>query len=186
MRVSWILNEHVKLDPLADIEAMKNVGSFWGSWRTWRAYQTDNVICHEQKRADEFLKRNFQNTCNFYIPNHVYTALGRPDRVKLYNGEFKDDIVQSEDIVAMHLTSSISDLVLLLGFDLGDKPKNPDKLSQHRAVVYLSMIKKVMVDHPQVQYVLIDHANPIGKEFANLPNLTCDSLENALELATLD
>lgn len=186
MRINWVLSEHVALDPLADIEAMKAVGSFWGSWRTWRAYGTDNVICHDQKRADEFLQRNFQTTCNFYIPNHIYASLGRPTGVNLYEGDFKDDTVQSEDIVAMHLTSGFSDLVLMLGFDFSERPKHPDRLTQHRAAVYLLMVKRVIADNPQVQWVLIDHPAELRKDFAALPNLTKDILSNALELAQVD
>jgi len=186
MRINWVLSEHTQLDPLTDTEAMKDLGSFWGSWRTWRTYQTDNVICHDQKRAVEFLKRNFQNTCNFYIPNSVYVSLDRPEGVNLYDGDFKDDTVQSEDIVAMHLTSSVSDIVLLVGFDISEKPKNPDRLAQHRAAVYLHMIKKVILDNPQVQWVLVDHPADLRDDFAEIPNLTKDSLESALSLADID
>jgi hypothetical protein len=186
MRINWVLGEHVALDPLTDIEAMKAVGSFWGSWRSWRAYSTDNVICHDQKRADEFLKRNFQNTCNFYIPNHIYASLGRPTGVNLYEGDFKDDTVQSEDIVAMHLTSGISDIVLMLGFDLSERPKHPDRLTQHRSAVYQLMVKRVIVDNPQVQWVIIDHPSELRKDFGNISNIAKDTLANALELANID
>jgi hypothetical protein len=186
MRINWVLSEHIALDPLTDIEAMKNIGSFWGSWSTWRTYQTDNVICHEQKRASEFLKRNFQNTCNFYIPNSVYVSLDRPEGVNLYEGDFKDDTIQSEDIVAMHLAASVSDLVLLVGFDVSEKPKNPDRLAQHRAAVYLHLVKKVIEGNPQVQWVLVDHQGALRKDFTEISNLTTDTLETALSLAEID
>ena len=44
MNINWVLADQVVLDPTVDIDAMKAIGSFWGSWRTWRAYGTDNVI----------------------------------------------------------------------------------------------------------------------------------------------
>ena len=180
MRINWVLSEHVALDPLTDIEAMKAVGSFWGSWRTWRAYGTDNVICHDQKRADEFLQRNFQTTCNFYIPNHIYASLARPTSVHLYEGDFKDDTVQSEDIVAMHLTSGISDLVLMLGFDFSEPKKIDDKLLEHRALNYRNLIRQVIIDTPEVQWVVIDHPMEFRKDLQSVANLGKDSLANIL------
>lgn len=186
MRINWVLSEYVQLDPLVDIDAMKDLGSFWGSWRTWRAYQTDNVVCHDQRRANEFLQRNFQANCNFYIPNSVYTSLNRPAGVNLYEGTFKDDTVQSEDIVAVHLVSGVSDIVLLMGFDFSPRERHPDRLVQHQRTVYARMIRKVMEDNPTVQWVLVDHSPELSDEFEGLTNLTTDTLAAVLELGELD
>ena len=117
MNISWVLADGIDLDPPQELEPLKQAGPFWGSWRTWRAYQTDNVICHDQARVDELLKRAFQAACNFYIPNSVYVALNQPLGVQVYQGDFVHEVEHQEEIVAMHLAASRSDIVLLLGFE---------------------------------------------------------------------
>jgi hypothetical protein len=167
---------------MADIAKMKNLGSMWGSWRTWRACSTDNVICHEFSKAEELLQRNFQMTCNFYLPNDSYIALNRPDNVRLYEGKFVDNIVQSDEIVAMHLAASTSDILLLLGFDWREQEKSPDKLIEHRRQVYKLLVKNVVKDNPQTQWVLVDHPGELDPDLASLENLTKDTMAVALSL----
>ena len=181
MNVNWVLADRTILDPLTDVDTMKEIGSFWGSWRTWRSCATDNVVCHEMSKAQELIKRSFQTTCNFYIPNELFVSLDRPDGVNLYEGKFPDD-VQPEEIVAMHLAASVSDIVLLLGFDLQEQEKNPDKLIEHRAHVYRTMVKNVIEGNPEVQWVLVDHPGDIMKMLVNLPNLSQDTMTTALSL----
>jgi len=113
MNISWVLADLATADPTVDIAEFKKLGAFWGSWRTWRAFQTDNVVCHEQRKADELLQRNFQTNCNFYISNSVYTSLDRPNGVCLYEGSFVHDVDHQEEIVAMHLAATTNDIVLL-------------------------------------------------------------------------
>jgi hypothetical protein len=57
-RISWVLSDDIDLDPTQDIDALKLVGPLWGSWRTWRACQTDNVICHDQIKVAEFINNS--------------------------------------------------------------------------------------------------------------------------------
>lgn len=182
MNVAWILQENLFLDPEVKIQSLRDVGSFWGSWRTWRAYGTDNVICHDLKQAQDLLNRNFQSSCNFFIPDHNFTAAGSPNNVKRYQGDFKHDVEHHEDIVAMHLACNQNDIVLLLGFDWTEPDKLQDKLLEHKAHNYRSLTKQIIVDSPQVQWLLIDHPGPVRKDLRNVTNLDTDSLKNVLEL----
>ena len=182
MNVSWVLSDTVMLDPLADLAILKNIGSFWGSWKTWRACDTDNVICHDMSQAQSLIKRQFQKQCNFYIPNSFYTLLNRPPDVKLYEGNFVHDVDQQEEIVAMHLSASTSNIILLLGFDFEDRPKHSDKLIEHRFQNYRNLVKQVIASNLNTQWVLVDHEGEIGKMFESLDNLTKDSLANVIEL----
>jgi hypothetical protein len=182
MNIGWVLADAVVLDPTQDLAQLKNIGSFWGSWRTWRACATDNVICHDMKQADALLTRQFQKQCNFYIPNNIYAALNRPDGVKLYEGKFVHDIDRQEEIVAMHLAAGHNNIVLLLGFDLRDQIKNPDKLAENRIQHYRNLIKQVIVSNPNTQWVLVDHPGDIGKSFASLDNLTNDSMTSVIKM----
>ena len=167
-----------------DIKEIKEIGPLWGSWKTWRGCQTDNVICHELNKAGELLKRNFQNSCNFYIANANWVKLDRPEKVNLYEGSFVDEF-QPEEIVAMHLAGSQSDIVLLLGFDLTEKERNPNKLLEHQAQAYRALIINLLESNPEVQWVLVDHPGPIMKKMQHIPNLVMDSMENCLGLKSL-
>lgn len=181
MKISWVLSDNYNPDPLLDLQPLKNIGSFWGSWRTWRSCQTDNVICHDLKKASELLQRNFQNLCNFYISNSSYQDLDRPTGIKIYEGTFHHDVYNQEEIVAMHLAAD-SDIVLLLGFDFGISDEELDKLAQHRTHNYKSLTKQVIQDNISTQWVLIDHSKELAKEYKDLSNLTTDSLTNVVKL----
>lgn len=173
MNINWVLANQTVLDPLVDLESMKNIGSIWGSWHTWRGCQTDNVVCHEVTKAQELIQNSFHTLCNFYIPSSVY-PIDRPPRVKSYGGDFDRHVDHPEELIAMHLASSTSDIILMVGFDLTEKT-GPER---DRLGLTYSIIKNT----PNVQWVLLDHAGPIWHELTNLPNFTQDSLHAALSM----
>ena len=183
MNISWVLSDLATSDPTVDIAELKQLGAFWGSWSTWRAWQTDNVVCHDQRKADDLLRRNFQENCNFYIPNSIYASLGRPDGVRLYEGAFLHDVTRQEEIVSMHLAATTSDIVLLFGFDLTELVPTPDKLVAHRALHHRNHIRKAIADFKQVQWVVVDHPTPLDPNLSNLENLSTDTLQAVLALA---
>jgi hypothetical protein len=184
MNISWVFADSIVLDPLADVQKIKEIGSIWGSWKTWRSCQTDNVICHDLAKSEELIKRNFHLNCNFYISNLSWITLDRPDSVKLYEGAFVDEF-QPEEIIAMYLAASQSDIVLLLGFDWQEREKNPNRLEEHKFQAYRSLISNAIRNNPEVQWVLVDHKEPVMKMLVKLENLTIDSMENCLELKDL-
>jgi hypothetical protein len=184
MNISWVLADSTVIDPTQDINALKRVGAFWGSWRTWRAYQTDNVVCHDQTKAAELIKRNFQEHCNFYIPNAVYTSLDRPTGVHLYEGEFVHDVIRQEEIVAIHLAATTSDIVLLLGWDLSKLTPDVDKLKTVQTQHHRNLLHQAIKDYNQIQWVLVDHAEPVDLSLMHLENLVTDTMENVLALSS--
>jgi hypothetical protein len=183
MNISWVLSDSAALDPTQDLADLKRIGAFWGSWRTWRACQTDNVICHDMHKAAELLKRNFQTNCNFYIPNEIYAGLDRPADVKLYEGTFVHDVDRQEEIVALHLAASTSDIVLLLGFDLTELQPDPDRLKSYRAHHHRNLFRQALKDYEQVQWVIVDHTDKLDPDLVNLPNVVTDTLSAVLALA---
>lgn len=180
MKITWVISDSMVADPLLDTAQLKNIGSIWGSWRTWRSFSTDNVICHEIKKAQELVKRNFQSLCNFYISNSIYTALDKPIGVKVYEGDFVHDVDQREDIIAMHLAATVSDIVLLIGFDLSLPGADADKITLHKKRNYRSLFKQVIKDNNRVQWVMIGPSLAGVDDFGQINNLTYDSLENIL------
>jgi hypothetical protein len=182
MKISWVIAESTTLDPTINIDQLKLIGSFWSSWRNWRSCQADNVICNDLDKANELIKRNFQGLCNFYISNKIYTSLGHPTGVQIFEGNFIHDVDRQEEIIAMHLSASTSDIVLLLGFNFQEATPNSDRLLEHRAHNYRSLIKEVIKSNTQVQWVLIDHPAFIMADYKTLTNLTKDNLDNVIKL----
>jgi hypothetical protein len=180
MNISFVFSNQAVLDPTVDIGQLKELGSFWGGWKTWRSCQTDNVICHDMNKAQELIQRKFHNTCNFYVPNSVYASLDRPDGVKLYEGTFLHEVDNHEDIVAMHLAVASSDIILLLGFDFSEPVALEDKLLEHRANNYRNLTRQVIVNHPNIQWVALDQASNFRKDLLPLNNLGQDTLVNIL------
>jgi hypothetical protein len=162
---------------------MKRGGAFWGSWKTWRAYNTDNVICHDRVKAQELIKRAFHATCNFYIPNSVYAELDRPHGVRLYEGDFMGHEVERQDeLVAMNLAASICDVVLLVGFDWTEKEKKADKFEEVKARNYRGLVTQAIKSTPHVQWILVNHPGELREELAELPNIGTDTFDNVLKI----
>jgi len=182
MNINWILANNYIPDPAIDLDHLKLHGAFWGGWQTWRACNTDNVICHDMAKASELIKRAFHTRCNFYIPNSTYVSLDRPAGVKLYEGEFIHDLDNYEEIISMHLVAGCSDIVMMLGFDFLEPKKIEDRLQQHRSHNYRSLCKHAIKNNPQTQWVLVDHPGEVMQEWNTLANLTCDSLSSCLNL----
>lgn len=180
-KISWVLSDTVALDPTQNISDLKKLGPFWGSWRTWRACQTDNVICHDQVKAAEFVQRKFQNLCNLYIPDSVYVSLDRPERVNVYAGEFVHDVIHQEEIVAMHLAATTSDIVIMLGWDLTELVTNADRLQASQAQHHRNLLRQAFINYYQTQWVIIDHASTIDPNLTNLDNVVVDNLASVLQ-----
>ena len=179
MKINCVIADSVASDVTIDINSLKNVGPIWGGWKTWRSCQTDNVICHNDADARNLISKNFHQRCNMYLPNSKYQELGRPAGVKLYQGDFHLDVDHPDEIVAMHLASQNSDIVLMIGFNLSVRVLD-SKLSQHNWHVYKNYVRQIINDSPDVQWVLLDHPTDIELEFKKLPNLQFDSLETVV------
>ena len=176
MNINWVLANQLDLDPTVDLDKLKSIGSLWGSWRTWRACQTDNVICHDAIRAEELINKQFATICNFYVSNTVYQNLEQPQRVQTYGGDFSHEVQEQDEIVAMHLAATASDIVLLLGFDWTAKPLPADadqKLLRHN---YINLVREAIAGNARTQWVLIDHSGEIMPELSKLTNLTQDTM----------
>lgn len=179
MRISLLL-ANAFTDPNIDPKQLKSIGPLWGSWKTWRAWETDNVLCDDFDKAQELIQRAFHSVCNLHIPNRYFAALNRPNKVKLYEGNFPAEFDNPEEIIAMHLVAEQNDLVLLLGYDVTDKSKD-DKFENHKSINYINAFKATLNTYPQTQWVLIDHAGEISKKIT-LSNLTKDSFDSVMTL----
>lgn len=180
MRVSWIIADafaSATIDP----EQLKSLGPIWGSWRTWRAWNTDNVLCGDLAKSQELLQRAFQAVCNFYVPAKNFALVGRPSGVKTYEGHAPAGQDCADEIVAMHLAASSSDLVLLLGYDL-QEITTEDRYQRHTQQNYAAVFRATLNCYPQVQWVIIDHPGDLQLSVRTIANLTCDQFESVLQL----
>lgn len=181
VKINWVVAANYRFDPIVDVEKLKSVGPIWGSWQTWRSCNTDNVICHQQQKSQELLDRAFQAVCNFYIPRGLYESLGRPLGIRLYDGDFDQELDHIEDIVALHLAAAGSDIVLMLGFDLVMSETVADRFERHKLTNRHGLIRSAISGKPLVQWVAVDNQH-LDKSYQLLPNLTCDVMPNVLQL----
>jgi hypothetical protein len=180
MRCSSVIADNF-VDPMVTVDQLKSIGSLWGSWRTWRAWNTDNVLCNDLDQATQLLQRNFQQSCNFYLPNKHYADVGRPTDVRLYNGDFPGELDRAEEIIAMHLVAENNDLVLLFGYNL-TMPDFSDKMQQHKSINYLNAFRATINTYPSTQWVIIDHLGDLEQSLQQISNLTCDKFKTVLQL----
>lgn len=183
MNINWVIADGYHVDPTIDLSVLKNIGSIWGSWRTWRSCGTDNVICHNVTKAQELVQRNFQTNCNFFVPEEHFRSIGRPPGVQFYGGKFDEETTSIDDIIALHLASSNSEIILLLGFNFQKISTDiTDKFELHKIKNYYGLTRSLIASKPELQFVLVDHPGDLDKSFKDLANLTCDNLENVLQL----
>ena len=83
MNLTWVFASNYILDPVIDNDQIKNIGSTWGSWSTWRTCGTDNVVCHDKNKAQELVDRSFQNSCNFFVSQSFAQKLKNASGVKV-------------------------------------------------------------------------------------------------------
>ena len=178
MKINWVVASGYQIDPTIDIEKIKNVGAVWGSWTTWRNCGTDNVICSDFSKAKDLITRAFQSVCNFYVPSAHYQELGRPTGIKLYDGQFDQEVDNLDDIVAMHLAARQSDIVLLLGVGFCPPKTVDDAFQAHKIKNYHGLMRGIIAKS-DAQWVAID-CEEMDKAYQNLENLTVDRLNNVL------
>lgn len=181
LRIAWVVADNASHNPYISFDQLKNIGSVWGSWKTWRNCQTDNVVCHDRGEANSLLNRGFQRQCNFYIPESNYQSLGRPPGVKLYKGDFQHEVTNQNEIVTLHLASSQNDILLLLGFDLTEKPDIQDRMTKHRWTNYKNLVRALITENSNRQWILVNHDGTADPDFKNLSNLSYDQIDNIVQ-----
>jgi hypothetical protein len=181
MRINWVFGSGWNPDPAVDLGKIHDIAPSWGSWKNWRSCNTNNVICHDPSQARRLLDRKFQTQCNFYLPRQHYQDLGRPLGVQLYDGNYTEYVTDIEDIVALHLAGSRSELVLVAGIEL-ITTASADPLNSVYLRNRLGLVHAVVKNYPAVQWILVDHTAPLDKSFLTFDNLTCDKMENVLNL----
>lgn len=179
MNISWIVTPHYYTDV-----NIKSIGPVWGCSETWQIFETDNVVCFDYRHAADLIVRNFQQKCNLYIPENFYSDLNRPSSVNLVGGKFSNDIDKKEEIVACHLVSKTSDIILLGGFDLSSDFKQLDDYELRRTDNFLNNFQSIIGSSNSVQWVLLDHKKDIDDRFRHLSNLTQDTTSNVVSLLT--
>jgi len=181
MNIKWVISKEIKgqvLEPMF----IGDIASSWGSYETWKLYNTDNCICNELDTAKELLDRSFNKLCNLWLPESFFIELGRPDDVQLFGGAFTNkNYLYKDDIVALNLISKISDIILLLGFNLSDSDEltGEDRISR---LNYYRNIKTFFKEHPNIQFVLVNYDNELSSYFDDIPNLLQDTAESVKEL----
>ena len=176
MNINWVVGDLANLSGL-EVPGIKNIGSLWGSWRTWKNCNTDNVICHNHDQARTLIQTDFADKCNFYVPESLYKTLDNPVGIRTYAGEFSHPITNTEEIVAMLLASSVSDIVLLTGFDWSSVRSEVSEAQRH----YDGMIYHI-IGSSKAQWVHIDAPKDTRQDLSKFANYTTDTLTNVFGL----
>lgn len=182
MKISWIAAHNYQWPQHVSVDDVKKIGPVWSSWRAWRTCHSDNVVCDDFGHAKTLLARAFHSVCNLYLPRRLYQDLSRPHGMRWYDGHYTEDTISIEDIIAMHLCSVDSDIVFVLGFDFAPIVPSGDALHDHRVKNQKGLVRQVIMDNPQVQWVVLDHEPEFDTAFQNLDNVLQDVLANALLL----
>lgn len=177
MRISILFANNARIDPLIDIESLRETGLTWGVWSQWHQCYPHRVLCHDATVAQRLIAGRFNNRCDLYIPETVFRALRSPPGVKSYGGEFLHEIPNPEEIVAMHLAAVESDIVVLVGYDW-TLPDTSDSVQTYIAENRLSVIQEAIDLTPDVQWIIADADVPeMLKQFENVDH---DTLENII------
>lgn len=178
MKIAVVFANKTTIDPLADVTKTQKLGSTWGSWSLWHQCHPQNVICHDSDRAHHLIDGGFSDRCNFYVPAHVYETLKKPTHVRAYGGDFIHEVVDREDIVALHLAASQNDIVVMIGFDWS-KVVTEDPIINHQQANREGLIHQVIKSNPKKQWVIIDSGIP--DFLSDIPNISVDTLNNVLD-----
>jgi hypothetical protein len=158
------------------VQAIKDLAPIWGSWRTQRSYQSDNVVCWDPEQAEKLCRQGYAKICNLYIPDPVYKQLNRPAGVRVFGGGFDFSVDSVDDIIATHLVASVADVILMVGFDLEAKT-NPSASRNN----YIGILAQA-IGASGKQWVVIDHHTDLAEPIQKLSNITRDLLPNVLQL----
>lgn len=182
MRIGTVFAAGFKPQNAETIQDFGTIGTTWGSWKTWRDCATQNVICHDITKAQELCQKAMHAVCKLHVPESFFATLGRPTGLVLYQGQFQNQIQDIEDIISMNLAQAQADVILLLGYQLGNPGVVPDKAQATRIKHRLGLIRSCLSRNSQTQWVIIDHEGDPDQAFTDLPNVTCDSYANVLNL----
>ena len=176
MNIAWLFAENTVLPPTTSVQAIKDLAPIWGSWRTQRSYQSDNVVCWDPDQAEKLVRQGYAKICNLYIPESVYQQLGKPKGVRAFGGGFDFSVDSVDDIIATHLVASVADVILMVGFDLEAKTKPlPSRTN------YIGILARAIAASDK-QWVVVDHHTDLAEPIQKLSNITRDLLPNVLQL----
>ena len=176
MNIAWLFAENTVLPPTTPVQAIKDLAPIWGSWRTQRGYNTDNVVCWDPEQAEKLCRQGYAKICNLYIPEPVYKQLNRPAGVRVFGGGFDFAVDSVDDIIATHLVASVADVILMVGFDLETKTKPSASRNN-----YIGILAQA-IGASGKQWVIIDHHTDFAEPIQKLSNITSDLLPNVLQL----
>ena len=176
MNIAWLFAENTVLPPTTPVQAIKDLAPIWGSWRTQRSYQSDNVVCWDPDQAEKLVRQGYAKICNLYIPESIYKQLEKPAGVRVFGGGFDFAVDSVDDIIATHLVASVADVILMVGFDLETKAKSSASRNN-----YIGILAQAISTSGK-QWVIIDHHTDLAEPIQKLPNITRDLLPNVLQL----
>lgn len=165
-----------------DIDTMKDLGAIWGSWASFQSCDTDNCIADDFSDARKLLDQGLNTKCNLWTHEDNFAMLERPEGLSIYKIGIDKDLIHRDDLVSMALTAARYDIVVCMGFDLDENGSVTDRLERHEHKRYLMAIKHIIKGFPDTQFVFVDLPSDATPDISDLPNFTCDNIQNVLQL----
>jgi len=177
MKISVVVANRAVIDPTINPENFSQIGDTWAGWQQWHQCHQKNVICHDTNTAKRMIDLGFHRACKFWIPESVFAIANRPDTVGFYAGDFVHEVQDQEEIVALHIASSSSDIVVMIGFDW-EPLHTVDPILLHQRANRDGLIAQVVNDTPTTQWVITDDVPDCLKE---RPNVMQENVKNLLQ-----
>ena len=184
MKICWVVQKDYDPTGGTGADKMKELCTVWGSHESWRRCRTDNCVVEDFAEARRLLDRDFNLKTNLWTHEENYDDLGRPEALSLHKITIDETLKDKNDLVALALAGARYDLVMCIGFDISFHKEITDKLELHEHKRYLSAIANIVRGFNQTQFVFIDPPADPSENFAELPNITCDNIQNVLTLVS--
>lgn len=184
MEICWVVQKDYDPELGIGAEKMKELCTVWGAHSSWRQCQTDNCVVEDFSEARRLVDRDFNLKTNLWTHEENYDDLGRPEALSLHKITIDKTLQDKDDLVALALAGARYDLVMCIGFDISFHEEITDKLELHEHNRYLSAIANIVRGFDQTQFVFIDLPADPAKNFNDLPNFTCDNIQNVLTLVS--
>jgi|ETNvirnome_6_100_1030635.scaffolds.fasta_scaffold06114_6 hypothetical protein len=198
MNIAWVLSQSITLkDASIDPKVMGDIGPIWGTWESWKEFQTDNVISTNIELSQQLVEKAFHAVCNLWVDEQHFEYIGSPKKVHTFKHNIKGHFGPAgknftpANIINLELASRAYDLLVVVGFDIYTPHSRTDlavdgrevRDSKHR---YLMQLIKIIKKNPNVQYVFADvvPCKNVYKPFKQLENFTVDSNDNVVKFLT--
>lgn len=164
-----------------DLSKLKNVGPTFGCNRLIETFDVDNTIAVDREVLIDLISQGYDRKTNIYT-RKKYSTLIEAENLRYLEDPIKDPInrwdMESQwgsGVHAINLAASLgADILILLGYDLYDKDRNPD--------CWIYQISRCFGLYPDTQFVQIQNKKWKRPESWTAENCLMDDYKGLAQL----